>query len=256
MLHRHFSIVAVLVIAGSTWPTHAAPIDIGSAGNAAADTTGEVLATNWIRADNGAVAAAGGSETMFIGTASANATDFRGYLAFDLTQITGSVINSATVSIWSEGADTFDANGASTADANSIGLNLTSMLVEITGTTIDGTANVANYDNLVGGGDQYGAVIDTVTLNLDTIAVGTQVDFDVTVAIQAAIDANATKITFGLTSPDAIAAGNRNFFAFGGIVDGVDGTDIAPNLNVDFVPEPASLVLMGIGGIVLFRRGR
>ena len=238
-------------------------VNIGSNGAESPDAGGEILASHWIRSDDPDLQPPVGfrNETMFIGTT--GSTDFRGYLAFDLTQVTGDTINSATVSIWSEGATTFNANGAtggSASDATSIDLNLTAMGVDIfttpTAIQIAGGSDTATYTNLVSNGDQYGAVIDTVTLNLDAIAVDTQVDFDVTAAIQAAIDANASQITFGLTAPDTLAIGARNFFAFGGRLRGVQGTEIGPNLEVDFVPEPSSLALLSLGGLMVLRRRR
>ncbi|MFT4550479.1 MAG: hypothetical protein ACI8XO_000390 [Verrucomicrobiales bacterium] len=238
-------------------PIHAATVDLGSqSGNA---ITSEVLAYGWIRDDN-----AGnrhGGETAFIGTAGSQ--DFRAYVAYDLSGFSvGDTINSATVSLWSEGGNTFDANGPSTTDANSIGLNLTS-LDEITGygggfgnnanTDVGGLA--ATFTNISG---LYGATISTVTLNLDTMAINQQVDWDVTAAIQAAVTAGSSKLTFGVTSPDAIATGARNFFGFEGMDQGGPGGNIGPNLNVDFtaVPEPSTGLLFSLGGMAFLLRRR
>jgi len=80
----------------------------------------------------------------------------------------------------------------------------------------------------------YGSVLDTVVLDLDNITGGTEVMLDVSAEVTAAVGAGAAKITFGFTSPDAIATNARNFFAFEGLDQG--GT-FGPNLAVDIVPE-------------------
>ena len=249
----------ILTCASLASPCYAATVDLGSqSGNTITD---EVLAFGWIRSDdpNRRV----GGETSFVGGTN-GANDFRGYVAFDLSGFSvGDTVNTATLSLFSEGADTFDANGPSTTDANSIGLNLTS-LAEITGygdgagnnAATDVGATVASWNGI---NTLYGGVVSTVTLNLDTIAVNQQVDFDVTAAIQAAVDAGDPKLTFGITSPDAIATAARNFFAFEGVDQGGPGGSIGPNLNVDFtaIPEPGSALLLVMGGLVpLLRRRR
>ncbi len=248
----------ILSCAALALPAHAATVDLGSqSGNTITD---EVLAYGWIRSDS-ADSRVGG-ETAFIGTS--GSTDFRGYVAYDLSGFSvGDTINSATVSLWSEGGNTFDANGPSTTDANSIRLNLTS-LNEITGygggfgnnANTDVGALAATFTNISG---LYGATISTATLDLDNMAVNQQVDWDVTAAIQAAVTAGDSKLTFGLTSPDAIATGARNFFGFEGMDQGGGaGGNIGPNLNVDFtpVPEPSSGLLFGLGGMAFLLRRR
>ncbi|MGI9430435.1 MAG: PEP-CTERM sorting domain-containing protein, partial [Bythopirellula sp.] len=94
----------------------------------------------------------------------------------------------------------------------------------------------------------YGAILDTVVLDLDNITADTKVDLDVTAEVQAAITAGAAKITFGLTSPDAIATGARNFFAFEGLDQGGGGGSIGPNLQIDgnfTVFDPADVNMDG-----------
>lgn len=238
----------------------AAIVNLGSqSGNTITD---EVVAYGWIRSDS--VGTRHGGETAFVGTS--GSTDFRGYVAYDLSGFSvGDIVTTATVSLYSEGANTFNANGSSTTDATSIGLNLTT-LPEITGygggfgnnaaLDIGGATSAATFANISG---LYGSVVDTVTLNLDTIAPNAQVDFDVTAEIQAAINAGSSKLTFGFTSPDAIATGSRNFFGFEGMDQGGDGGSIGPNLNVDFtpVPEPSSSLIIALGGfLTLLRRRR
>ena len=234
----------------------AASIDIGSqSGNTITD---EVLAYGWIRSDDPARAA--GGETAFIGGTN-GANDFRAYVAFDLSGFaTADNVSSATISLFSEGASTFNANGGITNDANSIGLNVTA-LPEITGygdgfggTAVldsDGTTPIS-WDNANG---LYGAVLDTVTLDLDSLAVNEEVQLDVSAEVAAAVSGGASKITFGFTSPDAIATAARNFFAFEGVDQGAGtGGSIGPSLNVDFtpaIPEPNSMVALAMSGALL-----
>lgn len=231
--------------------TSAAVIDLGSqSGNTITD---EVLAFGWIRDDDAARVA--GGNTSFIGTAGSQ--DFRGYVAYDLSAFSvGDVINTAIVSLWSEGGGMFNANGGILNDANSIGLNLTS-ISEITGygdavggnaaTDVGGTP--ANFTGISG---LYGATVSTVTLDLDNMTIDQKVDWDVTAAIQAAVDAGSSKLTFGITSPDAISTGARNFFAFEGVDQGGGGGSVGPNLNVDFtsIPEPSSSLIIALGGFL------
>ena len=227
---------ALLLNAG---PVQAVIVNIGSqSGNTITD---EVLAYGWIRSDDPARAA--GGETAFIGGTN-GANDFRAYVAFDLSGFaTADNVSSATISLFSEGASTFNANGGITNDANSIGLNVTA-LPEITGygdgfggTAVldsDGTTPIS-WDNANG---LYGAVLDTVTLDLDSLAVNEEVQLDVSAEVAAAVSGGASKITFGFTSPDAIATAARNFFAFEGVDQGAGtGGSIGPNLTVDFEPE-------------------
>lgn len=250
-----FSVAGMVIL--PTFSASAAVIDLGSqSGNTISD---EVLAFGWIRNDDANRVA--GGETSFIGTAGSQ--DFRGYVAYDLSQFgVGDVINSATVSLWSEGGSTFNANGGNLNDANSIGLNLT-RISEITGygggfgnnATTDALGVAASFSGISG---LYGETLSTVTLDLDNMAADQRVDWDVTAAIQSAVDAGNSKLTFGITSPDAIATGARNFFAFEGMDQGGGGGSIGPNLNVDFtaVPEPSSSLIMVLGGFLTALRRR
>ncbi len=247
-----------------------ATVNLGSQSGNTVPLTGaivktEVLAYGWIRSDN--QTSRNGGESAFIGTA--GTSDFRAYVAFNLSSFAVTdLVSLATVSLYSEGADSFDANGPSTTDANSIGLNIT-QLANVTGygpgdragvggpaATIDSNGLSATWTNLSG---SYGSVIQTVNLNLDAIAPNTQVDFDVTAALQAAVSAGASKITFGFTSPAAIGTGARNFFAFEGMDQSIEGGGqgtIGPNLRVEVIPEPTTAILAGFGGLVLLRRRR
>lgn len=252
--------VVACLLGGLVLSAQADMVNIGSqSGNTITD---EIVAFGWIRDDSPDTVR--GGETSFIGTAGSQ--DFRGFIAADLSLFSvGDTINSATVSLYSEGATTFNANGGIVGDATSIGLNLT-QLAEITGygsgfgdnavLDSDGTTP-ATFNNISG---LYGATIASVTLNLDTMAANQQVDFDVTALLQQAVDAGLTKATLGITSPDAIATGARNFFGFEGVDQGGEsgsGT-IGPNLTVDvtFIPEPSTLALIMVGGLFAFLRRR
>ncbi len=254
----HFSLLGFLAAALSAGTAGAQTIvNIGSqSGNTVPGTAAivktEVLAYGWIRSDN--AGSLNGGESAFIGTG--GSSDFRAYVAFDLSSFAVTdLVSLATVSLYSEGADSFDANGPSTTDANSIGLNIT-QLANVTGygpgnrsgvggpaATIDSNGLGANWTNLNG---LYGSVIQTVALDLDAIAPDAQVDFDVTAAVQAAVSAGASKITFGFTSPAAIATGARNFFPFEGMDQSIEGGGagtIGPNLRVEFSSVPSVFVL-------------
>ena len=100
----------------------------------------------------------------------------------------------------------------------------------------------ANWDNF---NTFYGPIISTAaSVNLDNIAEQEEVQFDVTAAIQAAVNAGEDSISFGITSPEAIATNARNFFAFSGVAENsAGGDDIAPNLKVLLSSSPAVAAL-------------
>lgn len=240
----------------AVFPAQAVIIDLGSlSGNTLTD---EVLAYGWIRSDAPTGHASAG-ETNFVGTT--GPAELRGYVSFNLAGFNvGDTINNATVSLFSQGV-IFDSAGTIFTDANNIGLNITS-LANVTGygsTTpaildSDGVTQ-ATWNGLNG---LYGAVLDTAPgLDLDNMAIDDEVTFDVTAAIQTAVNAGDSKISFGFTSPDAVATGARNFFVF----EGMDqGATFGPNLNVDFtatvIPEPSSSALLGLGAFALILRRR
>ena len=68
-----------------------------------------ITAYGWIRSDDpGRIA---GGETVFVGGLD-GVRDLRGFVAFDLSGFgPADMITSATVSLWSQGATTFNANG-------------------------------------------------------------------------------------------------------------------------------------------------
>ncbi|MFT4549775.1 MAG: hypothetical protein ACI8XO_000393 [Verrucomicrobiales bacterium] len=214
-------------------------INLGSGGIDMA-TRGEnlrdsgITAYGWIRDD--APDRVAGGETSFMGTSNGT-TMLRGYVGFDLSSFASSdAISNATVSLWSQGATVFDANGG-VVDIEETNLELRS-LPEVAGfgDGFGGDATVggfpANWTNL---NSQYGATaIASATANLDTIAFGDEIRFDVTTAVQLAIAAGDQQITFGVVAPGAEAGGARNFFAMAGMNDhgATGGSEIGPNLSI------------------------
>ena len=86
------------------------------------------------------------------------------------------------------------------------------------------------------GGD-FGAPLATVTdLDLTTIDTDDEVTFSsaaLTAAVQAAVDAGDSQITFVLRSPDLEETTTRNFFVIQGADASGSGSSIGPNLHVD-----------------------
>jgi hypothetical protein len=241
-----------------------ADVVLGSGGDADEANQVGVVGAAWVRNDQPTRLA--GPETFFMGGASTAANDFRGYLSYDMSGISGTVTG-ATLSLWSQGATTFDANGG-VNDLGPIALNIVAMSDTITGfgesagnnaVLSDGTTP-ADYTNVSG---LYGAVIGTAVFDIDTITAGTQMDITFNAAgltyIQNSLGGT---LTLGLEAPDAVAAaqnsGARNFFAVGGVIEnGTPEDDIAPSLTINgVVPEPGSLALLGLGGLALIRRRR
>lgn len=224
-------------------------INIGSAGIDMATRGGNlgdsgITAYGWIRDDDpGRVA---GGETAFMGTSNGS-TMLRAYVGFDLTQFSaGESASNAVVSLWSQGATIYNANGG-VQDIGETTLELRA-LPPVTGFG-DGFGNnalvndlPANWDNL---SELYGeTAIATATANLDTIPFGEEVQFDVTAALQAALANGDTQITFGIVAPGAEAGGARNFFAMGGMVEqgASAGSEIGPNLRITTGPASPPLI--------------
>lgn len=219
-------------------------INIGSGGIDMATRGGDltdsgITAYGWIRDDDAGRVA--GGETAFMGTSNGS-TMLRAYVGFDLTQFTaGDSVSNAVVSLWSQGATIYNANGG-VQDIGETTLELRA-LPPVTGFG-DGFGNnalvndlPANWDNLNG---LYGdTAIATATANLDTIPFGEEVQFNVTDALNAAIANGAPQITFGIVAPGAEAGGVRNFFAMGGMVEqgASAGSEIGPNLRITTGPS-------------------
>lgn len=212
-------------------------IDMATRGSDLRDSG--ITAYGWVRDDDpGRVA---GGETSFMGT-SDGTSKLRGYVGFDLSQFSaGESVNSATVSLWSQGATIFNANNG-IVDIEETELELRA-LPEIIGfgDGFGGDAFVgdlpANWDNL---GALYGeTAIATASANLDTIAFADEIRFDVTAAIQVALANGDTQITFGIVAPGAEAGGVRNFFAMGGMTEqGASAeSEIGPNLHLTKGPS-------------------
>lgn len=208
-------------------------LDMDTRGGNLANTG--ITAYGWVRDDDpGRIA---GGTTSFMGTSNGS-TKLRGFIGFDLSQFSpGDSIGSATMSLWSQGATVFNANGG-VEDLGETILELRSLPTIMgfgdefgnDGITDDGFP--ANWDTL---GDLFGTeAIAAATANIDTIAFGDEIQFDVTAAIQSAISAGETQITFGIVAPGAESGGARNFFAMGGMANngGSGGSDIGPNLNI------------------------
>lgn len=203
----------------------------GQSGN---PITQDVLAFGWVRSDN--PNGRPGEDSGFIGGVG-QAQQMRGYMTLDLSYFTSKdKIKRATLSLFGESSKKYNANGSNLTDANAIKLNLT-QLEAITGygnaagnnAQTDKDSRSATWDNI---NRLYGSVLRSVSLDLDNLRDNQQVDFDVTELIAAAVTAGEKKITFGLTSPEAVATNARNFF----IIKGVKRGSYGPNLRVDFVP--------------------
>ena len=201
-------------------PAHATTTNLGSAGvdhASGADLSG-ITAYGWIRSDDPTRVA--GGETSFMGGLDTGAI-LRGYVGFDLSSLTsGDTVNEAIVSLWSQGATTFNANGG-VVDIGVTAIHLTQMSNVIgfgdgmsADAAITSSGLPANWNNLNG---LYGTSVAQQSANLDTIAFGQEVQFDVTAEIAAAIANGQQRITLGITAPAAETHGARNFFAFGGI---------------------------------------
>lgn len=208
-------------------PTVSTGIDIGSEGTML--NNGGTLASQWIRSDSPEDVKGG---AMFVGALPSGA-DLRGILAFSLEIFKpGDVISDVTVSLF------HGANGTGNHTDGSI----TSSSLELVLVTNPAYANDraswnnADQDTPVAwntpGGD-LGGTLDTVTgLDLTTLDTHDEVAFNseaLTAAVQAAVDAGDSRITFVLKSPDLEAETTRNFFAFQSTTAG----SIGPNLHVD-----------------------
>ncbi|MCF7973726.1 MAG: discoidin domain-containing protein [Phycisphaerae bacterium] len=209
------------------YPTVSTGIDIGSERTKL--NNGGTLASQWIRSDSPEDIKGG---AVFIGGLPSGA-DLRGLFTFSLAVFKpGDVISDATVSLF------HGANGSSNHTDGSIQSSSLELSVVTNPAYVNNRAswNHADQDTLIAwttpGGD-FGATLTTVTdLDLTTIDTNDEVAFDgaaLTAAVQAAVDAGDSRITFILRSPDLEAGTTRNFFVF----NGASGSPIGPNLHVE-----------------------
>jgi hypothetical protein len=241
-MKSHQFALALLIASASAVSTVATTINLGSGGAAhvALPDLSGITAYGWIRSDDPTRVA--GGETAFSGGLD-GVTDLRGYVGFDLSSLTPTdTVSGATLSLWSQGASTFNANGG-VIDIGVTDIELT-LLPDVIGfgdgmagdATILGSNLPANWNNLNG---LYGTTVAQQSANLDTIEFNDQLEFDVTSEVTAAVANGLPQITFGITAPTAVTHGARNFFAWGGMreIGSTAGSDIGPNLAVDFSPQ-------------------
>lgn len=256
MMYRLITASVVTCLGVLCAPAHADVI-LGSNGDPdEANATG-ITAAGWVRSDDASRRA--GGETLFVGGTNGS-NDFRGFLSFDLSGVSGTATG-ATLSLWSQGFDGFNASGGD-QDLGLTPLNIVAMSDTITGygdgaganAVVDGTGDPAHWTNTNG---LYGAVIGTADVDIDNVAFGTRIDITITdlAYVNAALGGT---ITFGIQAPGAQADGSRNFFALSGVVENtLAGDDTAPSLEINgVVPEPTSLALLSLGGMIVSRRRR
>ncbi len=247
---------AVLALVSALSAPALGDVIIGSNGDSDEGNLTGVTASAWIRSDDPNRRA--GAETMFVGGTNGT-NDFRAYLSFDLSGVSGTATG-ATLSVWSQGFDAFNASGGD-QDLGPTALNVVQMSDTVTGfgdgggnnAVIDGTGDPANWTNANG---LYGPVIGTANVDIDNVTFGTRIDITITdlTYVNAAVGGT---LTVGLQAPGAQSSGNRNFFAIAGTVENgsLAGDDTPPSLEINgVVPEPTSLALLGLGGLLAARR--
>lgn len=208
-------------------PTASPGIDIGSEGTML--NNGGTLASQWIRSDSPEDVK---GNAVFVGGLPSGA-DLRGVFAFNLTVFKpGDVISNVTMSLF------HGANGTSNHTDGSVQSSSLELLTVTNSAYANNRAswNNADQDTPVAwntpGGDVGQSLATVSDLDLTTIDSDDEVIFnstELTAAVQAAVDAGDSQITFVLRSPDLEAASTRNFFVFQSATSG----SIGPNLHVD-----------------------
>jgi hypothetical protein len=196
------------------------------------------------------------------------ATDVaRTLLAFDITSVpAGATITGVTLTLTKRAADTSTSGNE----------DHTITVHELMGTILESTTNGPSWNNrdqdTVGmnpipwttpGGDFNPTVLTSLTANARTTGPGVKFVFPSTAEfVTAASNARSGSGTIYmlLQSADSVADNDRGLFQFftddSALYPTQFGIDDHPLLTVDYVPEPTSFALLGLGaiGLLVYRR--
>lgn len=193
---------------------------------------------------------------LLVGHTASSADEFNGLLKFDLSdpQLVGATINAVTLTVTTDNDD----SGSSTASTLQVYESLTNW--DSTQTTWNNATNLTTWDTAgsEGAGNDY---VNTLLASLtatpsqfgsnggDSLALNSEAAFATAVA-----DNIGGVLSLLLIVPDSQ---NRSVWFLESIESGN-----APRLSIDFtpasnpIPEPGSLVLAGLGSVLLIARRR
>lgn len=190
----------------------------------------------------------GSSQILFAGDTTTANDYLRSAVAFDLNNpaLIGATITSATLTLTVRGSDTSSENATITLNLHELTSSFTND--GVTWSSRNGT------DNWTTGGGDFGAALASATGNPRTATSGSTVNFSSAGLASAAQDAIGG--TFYLLAKSAVENNTaRNLFQFASSRNVINSSP-GPVLTIEYIPEPSSALLGGIGLVALLRRRR
>ncbi|WP_425400102.1 DNRLRE domain-containing protein [Aeoliella sp.] len=189
----------------------------------------------------------GGNPLVIIGDTT-NANDFlRSAFAFDLSgaELAGATINNVTLRLTADRTDTSSQNADVVIDFHELSASFTND--DVTWTSRNG------IDNWTTPGGDFGGVIASLTANAATVSPGDELEWSSAPLASATQDAIGGSL-YLIGKLNVEDSSTRNAFFF----ESLSAVGAEPELIIDYtsIPEPGSLALIGLGGVIVLLRRR